>query len=197
MAWNQTKAFNQSKAGKDEGWCLRNVRNGYGIGSKYDNAIGAWNGQTSMNHADGNIPTGVDVPLYYTYKKDGHVNVRLADGRVWSDGKLFPNLNAYLAAKQSVKYLGWSEAVNNVRVISYTLEKPAPPQPGGSSLRINTGTWNTRTAPNTSAAVVGGGRTPVLGGQQYAINQIDGNGWANITFTGKSAWIGPKVFTRI
>lgn len=192
MPFTQVKGFDQNKAGKEQGWCLRNVRSGFSIGSKYDNAIKAWNADKTK-HQDRNIPTGVHVPLWYSFKNDGHVNVQLPDGRVWSDGTIFASLQAYLNAKPLVKYLGWSEAVNDIRVLQYT----ADPTPNNGSLVINAGSWNARTAPNLNAAIIGGGRSPVLGGQQYGIQNIDGNGWANITFTGQSAWIGPKSYKKL
>lgn len=117
MAWNQVRVFNKSKGGTTNGYCLQNVRLGYGINSKYPNAIGAWN--KTQQHRDRNIPTNVDAPLYYTYKSDGHINVRLADGRIWNDGTIFANLDTYLKNRPQVTYLGWGESVNDVRVIEW------------------------------------------------------------------------------
>lgn len=117
MGWRQVKPFNQSAAGTKSGYCLQNVRLGYGIAAKYPNAIGAWN--ATQQHRDRNIPAGVDVPLFYSYKEDGHVNVRLADGRVWSDGNIYSSLSAYESTHPAVKYLGWGESINDVRIIEY------------------------------------------------------------------------------
>lgn len=127
MAYKQVRAFNPAKGGKIAGYCLQNTRLGFGIGSKYKNAITAW--AHTQQHKDRNIPAGVDVPLYYTYKVDGHINVRLADGRVWSDGTIYKDLAAYEAYAKSAKYLGWGESVNDVRVIEYTPDPAPAPQP--------------------------------------------------------------------
>ena len=122
MAWRNTKSFNQSIAGKKKGYCLQNVRLGFGIASKYANAITAWN--NTQQHKDRSIPGG-DVPLFYTYKSDGHINVRLANGQIWNDGEIYANLDAYLSGHPAVKYLGWGESVNGIRVIEEYID-PAP-----------------------------------------------------------------------
>lgn len=110
----QIRPFDQSKAGSKPLYCLRNTRLGYSIAPLYDTAIEAW--RNTEQHKDRNIPAGLDVPLYYTYKKDGHINVRLANGKVWSDGDIYSSLEAFEAAKAPV-YLGWGESVNKVKVI--------------------------------------------------------------------------------
>ena len=120
MAYKQIKPFYTSKGGSQPGWCLRNVRLGYGIASKYANAITAWN--KTQQHKNKSFPAGVAVPLFYTYRNDGHINVRLADGRIWNDGKIFANFDAYMKVS-TVGYLGWGESVNDVRVIEYTPDR--------------------------------------------------------------------------
>lgn len=106
--------FNQAKAGKKPLFCLQNVRLGFGIAAKYPNAITAWN--NTEQHKDRNVPDGLDVPLYYSWKVDGHINVRLANGTVWSDGNIYRSIADY-EAKSAPVYLGWGESVNNVKVI--------------------------------------------------------------------------------
>lgn len=130
MAYKQVKAFNQTKAGRVNGYCLQNVRLGFGIGLKHPTAITAW-GNTEQ-HKDRSIPSGVDVPLYYTYKKDGHVNVRMADGRIWNDGTIFVNLTDYLSKRPQVSYLGWGESVNGVRVIEHVPDPAPAPKSAGT-----------------------------------------------------------------
>lgn len=119
MPYTQVKAFNQSKATKEKNMCLQNVRTGYGIAPRYATAWAAWGG--TEQHKNRSVPTGVDVPLFYDYttggKRYGHINVRLANGKVWNDGKLFSSLSAFEKAWGNVKYVGWGESVNEVRVI--------------------------------------------------------------------------------
>lgn len=131
MAYKQVKAFNQAKGGRKDGFCLQNVRLGYGIGSKYDNATQAWN--NTQQHKDRNVPAGVDVPLFYYYKtkngNEGHINVRLANGKVWSDGEIFGSIGEY-EAKRAPDFIGWGESINGVRVVEHV---PDPPKPQSTS----------------------------------------------------------------
>lgn len=122
--YKQIKSFNQTKAGKKAGYCLQNVRLGFGITSKYANAISAWKG--TQQHKDRSFPAG-DVPLFYTYKTDGHINVRLANGKIWSDGDIYANLDAYLNGHPAVKYLGWGESINGVKVFEWVPDPVTPP----------------------------------------------------------------------
>lgn len=120
MTWKQVKPFNPSKGGTKSGYCLQNVRLGFGVAPLYDDAWTAWN--NTEQHPNRITPENVDVPLYYDYtdsdgNRYGHINVRLADGRVWNDGRLHPSLPAFEKTWANVKYVGWGESVNGVRVI--------------------------------------------------------------------------------
>lgn len=119
---NQVRPFDQSKAETVKNGCLRNVRLGYGIPAKYQTAWEAW--LHTEQHKDRNPPQGLDVPLYYSYtttingvrKNFGHINVRLANGKVWSDGDIFSSISAYENTHSPV-YVGWGESINGVKVI--------------------------------------------------------------------------------
>jgi len=53
--------------------------------------------------------------------------VRLSDGRVWSDGKYFANVDALVGSYLSNgSYLGWGESVNNVKVVTQGDDMPIP-----------------------------------------------------------------------
>lgn len=122
MDFKQVIPFNPSKGGKVPYLCLDNVRRGYGINNKYPTAWVAW--EHTQQHKNRNFPIGCDIPLYYSYTttldglKDnyGHINVRLRDGTVWSDGKIYPNLDAYLA-NHSPKFVGWGESINDYKIL--------------------------------------------------------------------------------
>lgn len=120
--WKQLRAFNQSAAGKVKGECLRNVRLGFGIASKYPTAWQAW--ENTDKHT-GSAPSGVDVPVFFSYGTDGHVGVRLANGKFWSDGVVYTSIAAYNAAGHTPKYVGWSTSVDGGQVIQYAAD-PAP-----------------------------------------------------------------------
>jgi len=121
----QVKPFIIANAGTKPYWCLQNVRQGYGIPAKWDYALLDW--QNNVQHKDQNYPAGCSVPVYFNWtgnvggvtKNWGHIAVRLADGRIWTDGKYYANVSAlstnYL---RGGSYLGWGELVNNVRVVT-------------------------------------------------------------------------------
>lgn len=138
MGWKQVRSFNQNIAGTVAGYCLANVRKGYGIGSKYATAWDDW--KNTIQHKDRNVPLGIAVPLYYSYyisgKNYGHINVRMPDGRVWSDGKMFNSIADYESKKDPV-YVGWGEEVNDIRVIQKVAD-PAPSKmpPVGSVVEL-------------------------------------------------------------
>lgn len=152
MAYRQTKAFNPSIAGTLKGYCLRNVRLGYGITSKYPSAWVAWG--ATQQHRDRNVPSGVAVPLYYSWGAYGHINVRLPDGRVWSDGDYYASIEDY-EAKKEPDFVGWGESVNDVRVIDYVPDpKPSNMPPLGSKIKFIP--TQTRTTFRAGTATVAG-----------------------------------------
>ena len=127
---NQITPFDISKAGTIHNFCLDNVRRGYGIANKYASAWEAW--QHTEQHSDRDMPDGCDVPLFYSYTANidgstqnyGHINVRLKDGTVWSDGTIYANIDAYLE-NHTPQYVGWGESVNDVKIIEGEQEMKA------------------------------------------------------------------------
>lgn len=144
MGYRQTRDFNPAIAGTVKGMCLKNVRLGYGIAPKYADATTAWN--NTQQHRVRTVPAGLEIPLFYSYtvtiggvrKNYGHINVRLADGRVWSDGEYFSSIDHYEALRAPI-YLGWGESVNGIRVVEYVPDAPSIPAPTGGSFRVNPG----------------------------------------------------------
>lgn len=130
MSWTQTRGFNQTTATKIKNLCLGNVQSGFGIAGKYPTAWDAW--LHTQQHTDP-IPTGVDVPVFFSYsasidgitKNWGHIGVSLANGRFWSDGIIYPSIQAYTSTHLP-KYVGWGESVNDVKVIKQGGEMPIP-----------------------------------------------------------------------
>ncbi len=126
--WRQVRGFNTAIAGTTKYLCLANVRKGYGIAAKHAYALLDW--QNNIQHKDRNFPAGVAVPVYFNWtgtvsgvrKNYGHIAVRLPDGRVWTDGRHYGNVDIMMSAYLSSggpSYLGWGELVNNVRVVEY------------------------------------------------------------------------------
>lgn len=158
MAWRQTKGFNQSAGGTRAGWCLANVRSGYGVSAILPHAWAAWG--ATQQHPDRNIPGGVDVPLFYDYtdgagNRYGHINVRLANGQIWNDGRIFANLGTFEGSWRNVRYVGWGESVNRERVIEFQADAPPPaPTKPNQRLLVNTTGVNQREAPTTASRVI-------------------------------------------
>lgn len=124
----QVKPFNEALGGTTKYLCLSNVRKGYSIPALHEYAKQDWD--NNVQHKDRNFPSGCSVPVYWSWtgkvdgvtKDWGHIAVRLADGRIWTDGRYYANvdtLNAnYLSGKGT--YLGWGELVNKVRIVQST-----------------------------------------------------------------------------
>jgi len=178
MAYLQVKPFNQKKAGTRKGFCLQNVRLGFGIKAKYPTAAEAW--KHTQQHKNRSIPKGLAVPLFYTYGRDGHVNVQLANGKVWSDGTTYSSLAAY-EKTHTPKYIGWGESINGVRVL-----KTAPTT---TTIVIEEGTWNVRQTPDGKLY---NPRRYARGNEIYKVTQFS-DGWAKIP----KGWIGPAAYRKI
>lgn len=120
MSWKQVRAFNLSKMGKKPNYCLQNVRLSYDIPPKYADAKSAMNASKKAGtfHEGVDIPTDVAVPIFAdTGSPYGHVMVD-DHGTVYSDGEWLPSF-------KGMRLLGWSETLNDVRVVEW-VEQPAP-----------------------------------------------------------------------
>lgn len=157
MAWKQDRAFTLSKMGTTKNFCLRNVRQGYGIGPKYANAKLAMgeNKNKGTLHALSTIPKNVTVPVFTSNGVFGHVMVCL-NGTYYSDGKK--------VGKPGSSYL-WGEWLNGVRVVHYASD-PAPVKPiqVGDTVIVNgRGTGNSKG---------GGGQTKTFKNQKMKVISI-------------------------
>lgn len=130
MSWKQVKPFDPAKGGTQPKLCLRNTRLGYDIPDKYYDAFTAW--KHTQQHTD-TPPAGIAVPVFFdfwatidgVYANYGHVGSSLPDGRIWTDGRYYPDV--YAVASQYLvngkgKYLGWGEGLNDVKVIQESEE---------------------------------------------------------------------------
>ena len=101
-------------------YCLQNVRLSYGIPPKYADAKSAMNASKKAGtfHEGADVPTNVSVPLFAdTGSPYGHVMVD-DKGTVYSDGKWLPSF-------KGMRVLGWSETLNDVRIVEL-VNDPAP-----------------------------------------------------------------------
>lgn len=120
MAYTQVKTFNPSKMGKRDGWCLMNVRLGFGVSSgKFPSAKADMESQRANGtlHPLSTIPNNCAVPVYIdTTSPYEHVEV-CVNGKTWySDGR---KVNP--PAKASV--FGWGELCDGVRVVKVETSK--------------------------------------------------------------------------
>lgn len=121
MDYTQVKQFNPANGGTTPNMCLANVCKGYSIPNKYASAWEAW--QHTQQHG-GDAPAGLNVPVFFSYtatidginKNWGHIGVRLADGRFWSDGNVYSSIAAY-ESQHWPRYVGWGESINDVTII--------------------------------------------------------------------------------
>lgn len=124
MAWKQSVNFDLGKMGTTPGMCLQNVRVGYGIGPKYASARDAMNASKREGtfHEGLDIPTDVAVPIFAeTGSPYAHVMVDYY-GDVYSDGK-------HLSTLKGMTVVGWSETLNDVRVVEWVAEPAPAPAP--------------------------------------------------------------------
>lgn len=120
MGWKQVVPFDLSKMGTRPNYCLQNVRLSYGIPPKYADAKSAMNASKRAGtfHEGADVPTNVSVPLFAdTGCVYGHVMVD-DKGTVYSDGKWLPSF-------KGMRVLGWSETLNDVRIVEL-VNDPAP-----------------------------------------------------------------------
>lgn len=172
--YKQVISFIQSQAGTILGWCLRNVRKGWvsastpkGIPAKYPTAWVAW--KNTQQHTTP-PPIGEDVPLFYSYRNrfginEGHINVRLKSGKVWSDGKIYNSIADYESKHPNVHYVGWGESINGVQVLRYV----AAPKPVVSMPRI--GSSIVLTAP-VDRTTFKNGTVTVAGHLKFKTNEV-------------------------
>lgn len=124
MGWKQVVPFDLSKMGTRPNYCLQNVRLSYGIPPKYADAKSAMNASKRAGtfHEGADVPTNVSVPLFAdTGSPYGHVMVD-DKGTVYSDGKWIPSF-------KGMRVLGWSETLNDVRIVELVNEPAPAPAP--------------------------------------------------------------------
>ena len=127
MGWKQVVNCDINKMGTRPNYCLQNVRIAYDIPPKYADAKSAMiaSKQQGTFHEGLDIPTDVAIPIFAeTGSPYGHVMIDYY-GDVYSDGK-------HLTSLAGMTILGWSETLNDVRIVEWVNEPapaPEPPKP--------------------------------------------------------------------
>lgn len=118
------KALSAAGTSVGSGLCLANVRKAYGIGAEYPSAITAFDAVPSeYTHTWYNPPAGVPVFWSGGSAGDGHIAIADGNGNVWStdikrEGKWDLVPIAEIHSNWGLKYEGWTEILNGVRVYS-------------------------------------------------------------------------------
>lgn len=118
MAWRQVRNFSVSRMGTRRGYCLQNVRLGFGINTgHFPSAKADMEAQRKAGtlHDISTLPKNVAAPIYVdSASKYEHVIASTYDG-YYSDGKKLTSLSG-------LKCFGWGETCDNVRVVEKVAE---------------------------------------------------------------------------
>lgn len=117
MAYKQLVNFDIKKMGTKPGYCLQNVRLGFGVKSLHYDAKEDMEANKSAGtlHDISTLPTNVAVPVYLDTSSP-YEHVIVSDhGALYSDGKKLTSLAGF-------KVFGWGEKVNDVRVVKPVTE---------------------------------------------------------------------------
>ena len=181
--WEQVKSFNINKMGTKKGYCLQNVRLGFGIPAKYASAKEDMeaNKRAGTLHNMDSLPKNVAVPVYVdTTNKYEHI-IACDRGTYYSDGKKLTSING-------LKFFGWGEICNGVRVVKYVENKPNNnggwkiiPQHATFTSSVNN--LRVRRSPSLSGKIVA---HYDKGGKVKYDGYVDNEGYRWITYIGKS-----------
>lgn len=108
----------------DVGWCLREVRECFGVAQLAPSATQAWEWAKAKHHVTNPDKVPRRVPVFWTGGSHGagHIAIGIGDGMCWStdirrDGWFDRVAIAEVARKwPKLKLVGWSEDLNGVTV---------------------------------------------------------------------------------
>lgn len=103
----------------DPGYCLKNVRQWHGIPSREADAADAWATATGKHAGDKHPPRG--APIFWTGGSSGHGHIAIARGNDMRTtdkptGKVGNDNGAYPKSQWGLKYVGWAEGYNGVKI---------------------------------------------------------------------------------
>ena len=157
------------------GWCLSVAQDVWGVPHIYPKAIDAWNASSVYNHPN-EQPPNAKVVVYWTYVESGiqygHIATWIPGQGVYSSpfdvsygSQWFAGIDEVTARirrlDRNCVYLGWSEALSGVRLVSNTVTNT-----GGSTVdTIKSMYWRLM------------GRQADDGGIAHYTEQVRLNGW--------------------
>lgn len=119
---NADEAVGNANAAKncDPGYCLKYTRTWHGIASKEADAADAWANATGKHAGDKHPPRG--APVFWTGGSSGHGHIAIARGNdmrstdIPSSGKVGNDPGSWPRQKWGLKYVGWAEGYNGVKI---------------------------------------------------------------------------------
>lgn len=111
--WKQKIPFNLAKMGHRTGYCLQNVRLGFGLPANFGSAKEDYQYNKNKNaiHDILTVPLNCSVPVYAdTANPNEHILISV-NGKFYSDGVLIN--------KDKFKYFGWGEYCEGEKVVEY------------------------------------------------------------------------------
>ncbi len=112
--WKQVVNFDINKMGHKKGYCLQNVRLGFGIPAKYESAKADMeaNKKAGTLHDMNTLPTNVAIPVYVDSTSQYEHVIVCDKGTYYSDGSRLTSING-------LKFFGWGELCDGVRVVEW------------------------------------------------------------------------------
>lgn len=170
------------------GGCLKYARQMFGAPAGPLYAWEAWE-NAKYKHEDTNFPTNVAVPLWYSYRtNEGHVTVEVEGRGIYSAPYAKNTTHAVLGSIADVeriygvKYVGWSEDINGVRVVEPVTSNSPLSQYVGKTVHLSgsvpswrvykVGSVSPRTAVATLDPAKFGGISYVIQGTDTSLNSV-------------------------
>lgn len=120
----QVVPFDLTKMGTAEGWCEKNVREGYGLPAVFPDAKAdmEFNRDRGLLHPMDTLPKNGAVPVFVdTPSEYEHVMVAI-DGVLYSDGVKVDDWSKW-------KFFGWGESFESYRVVDIVPDPVPEPEP--------------------------------------------------------------------
>jgi len=141
MVYSLATAYNNAVNDRycEPGYCLRQVRTWWGVGSKYGTAVTAWKYATTKHPGNLSPPKGACVFFSGGPGGYGHVAFALGNGYVRSTDAAGRGRNgtvtiAWIRQNWGLPYLGWTQDLNGVRLPVGGTTTPAPPPPTSTAV---------------------------------------------------------------
>jgi len=134
--WKALKSVNLNVPAK-LGYCLQYAHDVFGIGAKYPTAWQAWE-HAQYKHTDQNFPPVPVLASFSGANGDGHIEVHVpgvgfsASPYNRATGHEVLATIAEVEQHYGVKYVGWAEDINGVRVAEQVADPAPTPKPAPS-----------------------------------------------------------------